>query len=41
MLVMSCIGAISPVVNLATWSAKKHSGEVDQLTLASGGSKHA
>ena len=33
------IGAISPNVDLH--GRKKHSGEADQLTSASGGSKHA
>ena len=31
-------GAISPVMDIHGW--KKHSGEADQLTLASGGSEH-
>ena len=32
------IAAISPVIDLH--GQKKHSGEADQLTLASGGSEH-
>ena len=32
-------GAISPAMDLH--GRKKHSGEADQLTLASGGSEHA
>ena len=35
------IGTISPVVSLQYVVDKKHCGITDQLTLASGGSKHA
>ena len=33
------VGAISPVMDLHGW--KNHSGEADQLTLASGDGEHA